>query len=62
MFDELLIRRIKVGDDYLTVSVVKQAQAVNSGLTIYYRANLRLISKFLSSEESKTCIADLKNL
>ena len=43
-FDELLIRRIKVGPDYLTVSVVKPVeQNDDSGLTIYYRANLRLL-------------------
>lgn len=57
-----MIRRIKIGDDYLTVSVVKPTQAVNSGLTIYYRANLRLLNKFLTTEESKVCLADFQNL
>ena len=61
-YEELFIRRIKVGVDYLTVSVVKPVDKVDSGLTIYYRANLRLLNKFLSPEESKVCLADFENL
>lgn len=44
-----------MGDDYLTVSVVKPSWIPNTGLTIYYRASLRLIHKFLPPEQSKTC-------
>lgn len=47
-----------MGVDYLTVSVVKPQDNAGSGLTIYYRANLRLLNKFLTPEESKVCIAD----
>ena len=54
-YEEFLIRRIKVGDDYLTVSVVKPQWLPKAGLTIYYRANLRLLNKFLPPDESKNC-------
>jgi len=59
-YDEFLIRRIKVGDDWLTVSVVKPSAVPESGLTIYYRANLRLLIKFLSPEHSKTVKCDMQ--
>lgn len=54
-YDELLIRRIKVGEDYLTVSVVKPKHVKDSGLIIYYRATLRLLIKFLTPEEANVC-------
>ena len=54
-YDEILIRRIKVGEDFLTVSVVKPCSEPESGLTIYYRANLRVLNKFLPPEISKKC-------
>ena len=57
-YDELLIRRIKVGEDYLTVSVVKPKHVRDSGLIIYYRANLRLLIKFLTSDEASVCTQD----
>ena len=59
-YDEFIIRRIKVCDDYLTVSVVKPAWLPDSGLTIYYRANLRLLHKFLPAEESKMRFLDFQ--
>ena len=52
-YDEILIRRIKVGQDFLTVSVVKPSSVPNSGLTVYYRANLRLLNKFLPPDQRK---------
>jgi len=54
-YEEFMLRRIKVGVDYLTVSVVKPQWVPDAGLTIYYRANLRLLNQFLPPEESKTC-------
>lgn len=57
-YDELLIRRIKVGDDFMTVSVVRPQQQINTGLTIYYRAPLKLLTKFLTLEEAKFCQKD----
>ena len=44
------MRRIKVGVDYFTVSVVKPTNVANSSMVIYYRASLRLLIKFLSPE------------
>lgn len=49
-YDEFLIRRIKVGDDFLTVSVIKPSSVSDQTLTIYYRASLRLLNKFLPTE------------
>ena len=50
-----------MGDDFLTVSVVKPSQSNNAGITIYYRANLRLLQNLLTPEESKVCNADFVN-
>ena len=49
-YDEFLIRKIQVGDDFLTVSVVKPSSMPNASLTVYYRGYLRLLVKFLSLE------------
>ena len=49
-----------MGDDFLTVSVVKPSSIPDSSLTIYYRANLRLLNKFLLPEESKKCKLDFQ--
>lgn len=49
-----------MGEDYLTCSVVKPSWETNSGLTIYYRANLRLLQKFLPPEQSKQCKQDFQ--
>lgn len=42
--------------------MVKPQADAGSGLTIYYRANLRLLNKFLTPEESKVGVADFENL
>lgn len=42
--------------------MVKPVDQSDSGLTIYYRANLRLLHKLLTPEESKVCSADFESL
>ena len=48
-----MIRKIQVGEDWLTVSVVKPSSLAQSRLTVYYKGYLRLLVKFLSLEQSK---------
>lgn len=44
----------------MTVSVVKPSNVPDSELTIYYRANLRLLIKFLPPEVGKKCRLDFQ--
>ena len=39
---------------------MKPSGQAESGFTIYYRANLRLLNKFLPPEESKICQSDFQ--
>jgi len=48
-YSEIFIRRITMGDEFLTVSVVRLLDTPNSGMTVYYRGPLKIIQDFLPS-------------
>ena len=48
-FSEIFIRRIMIGDEFLTVSVVQDLEKLNSGMTVYYRGPLKIIQDYLTS-------------
>lgn len=57
-FDEVIIRRIPVGEDALTIQAVKPFQA-NAAVTIYYRGRLGTLKDFLPKEAARACQADI---
>lgn len=58
-YDNFLIRRIQVGEEWLTISVVRPSGLTSAGITVYYRGHLRVLGKFLSSDQSKIVKEDL---
>lgn len=46
-YSEIYIRRIMLGDEFLTVSVVKCLDMIDSGMTVYYRGPLKIIQDYL---------------
>ena len=51
-FKEIFVRRIMIGDEFLTVSVIKPLGTPKPGLFVYYRAPLKIIKDFLSSSRA----------
>ena len=47
-YSEIIIRRITIGDEFLTVSGVRRLDTPNAGMTVYYRGPLKIIQDFLS--------------
>lgn len=59
-FSEVFIRRIMIGDEFLTVSVVKSLDKQNSGMTVYYKGPLKIMQDFLPSMMSNQCATDIE--
>ena len=48
-YSEIYIRRITIGDEFLTVSVVRCLETPDAGMTVYYRGPLKIIQGFLAT-------------
>jgi len=59
-YSEIFIRRIMIGDEFLTVSVVKCLDKPNSGMTVYYRGHLKIIQDFLAGSMITQCGVDIE--
>ena len=59
-YSEIFIRRITIGDEFLTVSVVKSLDKNNSGMTVYYRGPLKIIQDYLSPSLISQCEQDIE--
>jgi len=59
-YNEVFIRRITIGDDFLTVSVFKSLDTPNSGMTVYYRGPLKIMLDYLQSSVVPQCVLDME--
>ena len=59
-YSEIFIRRITIGDEFLTVSVVKSLDKSNSGMTVYYRGPLKIIQDYLAPSLINQCEKDIE--
>ena len=55
----MIIRKIRYEDDWLTVQVIKPFQTFQSGASIYYKGNLRILQKMLKKNTSTTFENDI---
>lgn len=58
-FDEMIIRKIRYEDDWITVQVIKPFQTFQSGASIYFKGNLRILQKMLIKYTSTTFESDI---
>ena len=59
-YNEIYIRRIMIGDEFLTVSVIKCMDEAHPGMTVYYRGPLKIIQDFLASSLKAKCTQDIE--
>ena len=49
-----------IGDEFLTVSVVKCLDKSSSGMTVYYRGPLKIIQDYLAPSLISQCEQDIE--
>ena len=59
IFEEIIKRKFKYQEDWITVQVIKPLQTSQSGVKIYYKASLRIIQQMLRKDVNYNCERDI---
>ena len=58
-FEEIVLRRVKYGGDWLTVQVVKSDKRNVTTAKIFFKGNLRILRRFLRTGSNSAVLNDI---